>query len=300
MAERLQKFLARAGVASRRKSEELIVAGEVEVDGRVVQELGTVIDPERQKVKVRGQLVSAEQTQCVLLHKPVSYVTTVSDPEGRRTVLDLVQDVDVRLYPVGRLDYDTSGLLLLSNDGELTYRLLHPKHDVDKVYRATVLGMPSTEVIRQLISGVKLDDGMTSPAFVRVLRNHPKESVVELTIHEGRNRQVRRMFEAVGHPVKRLKRIQFGPLQLGNLPSGQWRYLNAEELSALYELVGMTTPATTTPAKDTKREVPGTRQPARQRGRQGSSGRSNHDGGKQHQTRERFDRKGTVRSHKNK
>ncbi|QSO53403.1 rRNA pseudouridine synthase [Alicyclobacillus curvatus] len=242
MTERLQKFLARAGVASRRKCEELIVAGDVEVDGRVVSELGTVIDPLRQKVKVRGQAVSAEPVVCAVLHKPVSYVTTVSDPEGRRTVLDLVAGINARVYPVGRLDYDTSGLLLLSNDGELTYRLLHPKHHVDKVYRATVLDMPSAEALRQLQTGIVLEDGITSPAVTHVLRNHPKESVIEITIHEGKNRQIRRMFEAIGHPVKRLKRIQFGPLELGTLPTGEWRLLTAAEQKALYETVGMVPP----------------------------------------------------------
>ncbi|QSO45774.1 pseudouridine synthase [Alicyclobacillus mengziensis] len=242
MTERLQKFLARAGVASRRKCEELIIAGEVEVDGRIVSELGTVIDPLQQTVKVRGQTVFAERVVCVVLHKPVSYVTTVSDPQGRRTVLDLLTEVRERVYPVGRLDYDTSGLLLLSNDGELTYRLLHPKHHVEKVYRATVLGMPSAETLRQLQTGVTLDDGVTSPAVIHVLRHHPKESVVEIMIHEGRNRQVRRMFEAVSHPVKRLKRIRFGPLELGTLQTGEWRLLTAVEQRALYEAVGMTPP----------------------------------------------------------
>lgn len=242
MAERLQKFLARAGVASRRKSEELIVAGSVEVDGKVVTELGTTINPTTQKVKVNGKLVKVQESVCILLHKPVSYVTTVSDPEGRRTVLDLVSGISSRVYPVGRLDYDTSGLLLLSNDGELTYRLLHPRHHVDKVYRATILGMPTTDEVRKLQTGVQLEDGVTSPAEVAVLRNHPLESVIELTIREGRNRQVRRMLEAVDHPVKRLKRIKFGPLELGHLATGEWRYLTVDELTALYTSVDLPVP----------------------------------------------------------
>lgn len=244
MPERLQKYLARAGVASRRKCEELITQGKVEVDGKIITELGTVIDGSKSRVKVNGELVSLERPVCIVLHKPVSYVTTVEDPEGRRTVMDLLDGVTERVYPVGRLDYETSGLLLLTNDGDLTYRLLHPKFHVDKRYRATVLGMPEAEILRQLREGIQLDDGKTAPAEISVLRHHPKESVIEITIREGRNRQVRRMFEAVDHPVKRLKRTQFGPLDISQLASGHWRYLTPEEVRKLYEAVELTPPPT--------------------------------------------------------
>lgn len=240
--ERLQKILAQAGIASRRKCEEVIAAGRVTVDGVVQTELGTKADPFKQRIEVDGNPISLERKVCILLHKPTSYVTTVTDPEGRRTVMDLVESVKERVYPIGRLDYDTSGLLLLTNDGELTEKLLHPSHELPKVYRVTVLGMPEREIIQKLKSGVQLEDGMTKPAQVRTLRNHPKESVLEITIHEGRNRQVRRMFEAVGHPVKRLKRVQFGPLYLGSLATGKWRWLTEEEWEQLYLSADLTPP----------------------------------------------------------
>jgi 23S rRNA pseudouridine2605 synthase len=243
MEDRLQKILAHAGVASRRKCEELILNGRVTVDGVVVQELGAKADPSRQQIAVDGRPVSAEAKMCLILHKPTSYVSTVSDPEGRRTVMTLMGPVEQRLYPVGRLDYESSGLLVMTNDGDLTNKLLHPSTHLDKVYRVTVLGMPDKSAISQLQTGIELEEGLTSPAQVTVLRHHPQESVLEITIHEGKNRQVRRMFEHIEHPVKRLKRIQFGPLHLGPLPSGQWRWLSAEEWNALYFAVGLTPPA---------------------------------------------------------
>ncbi|MCL6598001.1 MAG: rRNA pseudouridine synthase [Alicyclobacillus macrosporangiidus] len=242
MEERLQKVLARAGVASRRQCETLIREGRVTVDGVVVTELGTKVDPLLQQIAVDGRVVSLERPVCVMLHKPTSYVTTVRDPQGRRTVMDLVADVGVRLYPVGRLDYDSSGLLLLSNDGDLTYRLLHPSRHVDKTYRVTVLGIPEKEGLQRLRRGIELEDGPAQPAQVKVLRQHPLESVLEITIHEGRHRQVRRMMEAIGCPVKRLKRVSFGPLALGDLPPGQWRMLTPEEWQALYTSVDLPVP----------------------------------------------------------
>lgn len=240
--ERLQKILAQAGVASRRKCEELIAGGRVTVDGVIQTELGSKADPQKQRIEVDGKPIALERKVCMVLHKPTSYVTTVTDPEGRRTVMDLIRDVPERLYPVGRLDYDTSGLLLLTNDGQLTQKLLHPSHQFPKVYRVTVLGMPERTTLAQLRSGVELDDGMTQPAKVHVLRQHPRESVVEITIHEGRNRQVRRMFEAVGYPVKRLKRVQFGPLVLDALQTGKWRLLTEDEWEQLYKSVDLPAP----------------------------------------------------------
>lgn len=240
--ERLQKVLARSGVASRRHCETLITDGKVTVDGVVCTVLGTKVNPLTQRIEVDGKPVTAEPAMAVILHKPTSYVTTVTDPEGRRTVMDLVTDIPYRIYPVGRLDYETAGLLLFSNDGELVNRLLHPSHSIDKVYRVTVLDMPDKSAIAQLRDGIQLEDGRTQPADVSVLRMHPRESVLELTIHEGRNRQVRRMFEAVKLIVKRLKRIQFGSLLLGNLRSGAWRGLTQKEWSDLYKSVGLSVP----------------------------------------------------------
>ncbi|MCF8563691.1 rRNA pseudouridine synthase [Alicyclobacillus tolerans] len=246
--ERLQKILAQAGIASRRKCEELILGGRVTVDGVVCTTLGTRADPAKQQIAVDGKPVQLEQKTSIILYKPTSYVTTVTDPEGRRTVMDLVRDLPVRIFPVGRLDYDTSGLLILTNDGELANGLAHPGHDVDKVYRVTVIGMPDKTALQTLKTGVELEDGTTKPAQVTVLRNHPFESVLEIAIHEGRNRQIRRMFEAIGLPVKRLKRIQFGPIELTGLNVGQWRWLNEAEWKALYSSAGLSAPPYTGPA----------------------------------------------------
>lgn len=243
MEERLQKILAKSGYASRRKAEAWILEGRVAIDGRVCTELGTKADPTKQKITVDGQpILNTEAKYCIALHKPTSYISTVSDPEGRRTVVSLVTDLPYRLYPIGRLDYDTSGLLLLTNDGDLTNQLLHPSHHVEKVYRVTVVGMPGNEELRRLETGIRLEDGMTSPAGVEVLRKHPRESVIDLNIHEGRNRQVRRMFDAIGYPVKRLKRIQFGPIELGSLRPGAWRQLAKAEWAALYQAIRLPVP----------------------------------------------------------
>ncbi len=242
MEERLQKILAGAGIASRRKCEQLILAGRVTVNGKVVTELGTKADPVREVITVDDIAVHVEHDKVgLILHKPTSYVTTVSDPQGRRTVMELLQEVTERVYPVGRLDYDSTGLLLFCNDGELTNRLLHPSFKMDKVYRVTVLGMPKSEEVEQLRRGIELADGMTAPAQVKVLRNHPLESVLEITLREGRKRQIRRMCESIGYPVRRLKRVEFGPLKLGALPPGHWRYLTQEEWNALYQAAGLHT-----------------------------------------------------------
>lgn len=240
--ERLQKVLAHAGLASRRKCEELIESGRVQVDGITVTELGFKVNPTSQVIAVDGQTITLEQKVCLIVNKPTSRISSVTDPEGRKTVMDILSGVKERVYPVGRLDYDTSGLLIMTNDGDLTHRLLHPSHQLDKVYRVTVLGLVDKLIVRQLESGIVLEDGKTAPAKVKILRQHPKESVVDLTIHEGRNRQVRRMFEALDMPVKRLKRIQFGPLGLGELGVGEWRYLSLEEWTILYDSVDLTPP----------------------------------------------------------
>ena len=237
MQERLQKIISRAGVASRRQAEMLIQEGKVRVNGRVVTELGSKADPERDEVRVAGRLIAADQPRTyLLLHKPVGYVSTTNDPECRPTVLDLVHGVKERLYPVGRLDWDTSGLLLLTNDGELTHRLTHPSSEVPRTYQAKVEGIPTPEVLQKLRRGVLLDGRLTHPAQVRLLRPGPGWAWLEITLAEGRNRQVRRMCEAVRHPVLKLCRVALGPLQLGDLPAGRSRPLLAKELKQLREL----------------------------------------------------------------
>ena len=226
---RLQKYMAECGVASRRKAEEMIAQGRVTGNGVRITEMGTQVE-EGDEVCVDGQLIRPEtEKRYVMYHKPAGEVTTVSDPEGRKCVLDHFRDYPVRLYPVGRLDYDSEGLLLLTNDGTLTERMLHPSHQVDKTYLARVTGRVEMDTVRRLRSGVLLDDHKTAPAKVRVIKEEAFATVMLVTIHEGRNRQVRRMFEEEGHKVLQLRRVRFGPLELGDLPRGQWRELTAEE-----------------------------------------------------------------------
>jgi 23S rRNA pseudouridine2605 synthase len=223
---RLNAYLARTGVASRRKADELIKAGRVTVNGEV-GELNTFVEGAA-RVEVDGEAVRPQRLAYVLLHKPAGVVTTASDPQGRPTVVDLVAH-EVRVVPVGRLDVETTGALLLTNDGELAHRLAHPKYEVEKVYEAEVEGEPSDEVLARLAGGVELEDGPTAPARVRRLG----PSLIELSIHEGRNRQVRRMLEAVGHPVRRLHRSRYAGLTLKDVAPGDWRELDDSELTAL-------------------------------------------------------------------
>ena len=230
---RLQKYMAECGVASRRKAEEMIAAGQVTVNGVTITEMGVQVE-DGDEVRVNGKLIRPEEEKrYILYHKPAGEVTTVSDPEGRACVLDHFRDYPVRLYPVGRLDYDSEGLLLLTNDGALTERLLHPSHQVDKSYLARVTGNVTPETLSLLRRGVMLDDHKTAPAKARIVKEEAFATVVLVTIHEGRNRQVRRMFEEAGHKVLQLRRVKFGPLELGDLPRGQWRELTAEELRRL-------------------------------------------------------------------
>jgi 23S rRNA pseudouridine2605 synthase len=226
---RLNAYLARAGVASRRKADELIKAGRVTVNGETGQ-LNTFVEG-ADRVEVDGERVAPQRLAYVLLHKPAGVVTTASDPQGRRTVVELVEH-ESRIVPVGRLDADTTGVLLLTNDGELAHRLAHPKYEVEKVYEAEVEGQPSDEAIRRLAAGVDLEEGRTAPAQARRLGR----SLVELSIHEGRNRQVRRMLEAVGHPVVRLHRSRYGGLTAEGLHPGEWRELTSDEIAALRSL----------------------------------------------------------------
>lgn len=232
--ERLQKALADVGVGSRRYCERLIAQGRVSVNG-VVVEIGTKVTRGVDEIHIDGQLV--EQVSCakryVMLNKPRGYVSTVHDEGGRATVMELVADVQQRIYPVGRLDRDTEGLLLFTNDGDVSYALTHPKHLVDKVYIAAVRFPPTDDALRCLAEGVMLEDGMTSPAKVRLHR----DGCIELTIREGRKRQVRRMLAAVGCPVEHLRRVRVGPLLLGDLPLGKHRDLTRQEVALVQEIV---------------------------------------------------------------
>ncbi len=238
MEERLQKYMARCGIGSRRRCEEYILDGQVSVDGQVVRELGTKIDPAKSEVLFRGKKVSEEEQvlTTVMLHKPAGYVTTSHDQFGRPDVTQLVKIPGIRLYPVGRLDYQTSGLLILTNDGDLTFRLTHPTHQIPKVYEALIAGEITSDEIRKLEKGVVLDDGFkTSPSEVKLVSMRGGNSRIEITIHEGKNHQVRRMAKAVGHPVLRLKRIQEGSLRLGTLKEGEYRILTEKEIRQLQD-----------------------------------------------------------------
>lgn len=237
---RLQKFLARAGVASRRGSENLMTAGRVTVNGRVVTELGTRIDPATDVIAVDGVTVEVDSApRYVILNKPAGYITTMDDPRGRPTVASLIDRQPAGLFPVGRLDMDTTGVLLFTTDGELGNRLMHPRYHVEKVYEALVDGVPDSTALRRLESGVSLDDGLTKPARVRVIEERDGSALVELVISEGRKHQVKRMLEAVGHPVSALHRTAFGPVLLGELEPGRTRTLGELEISALKRAAGL-------------------------------------------------------------
>ena len=232
--ERLQKVMAKAGVASRRRSEELILRGHVEIDGKIVREMGVKIDPTVNKISVFGKEISVKAPrEYIILNKPSGYLTTVKDPYNRPTVMQLVGDPEYGLFPVGRLDQKTTGLLILTNDGDLAYRLTHPKHKVAKVYEVEVRGAPDPKAIWKLRNGVILEDGKTRPAEVSIINRGPGSSILTITIHEGKKRQVRRMCQAINHPVIKLNRLSIGPIELGDLESGHWRYLEANELAKL-------------------------------------------------------------------
>jgi pseudouridine synthase len=268
--ERLQKLLSQAGVASRRLAEELIVQGRVQVNGVTVTELGTKADPGADEIKVDGRRIRTDtRKRYILLHKPRGYMTTRSDPEGRPTVLDLLRTVREYIYPVGRLDYDSEGLLLLTNDGELAARLTHPRHEVDKVYEARVRGVPDEHVLERLAKGVTIDGKRTAPAKVRILdppKKHPSENNqtrVELAIHEGRQRQVRQMFDAVGHPVVRLRRVRIGPIADPDMPPGHWRELTPQEVARLRRTAGIAATATETSRRQQPERSPRPPRPRR-------------------------------------
>ena len=235
MEERLQKILAAAGISSRREAEKIIIAARVRVNGKVVTELGTKFDPDKVRITVDGNPIKAEGKVYYLFYKPRGVVTTMSDPQNRRSIADFVQTLPERVFPVGRLDYNTEGLLLLTNDGALAQALMHPSHEVNKTYLVKVPGIVPEEKLDMLRVGVKLEDGMTAPAVVN-LRSYEHEhnfTLFDITIHEGRNRQVRRMCDAIGYPVRDLKRIKLGPLTLSNLGRGKFRELSEGELASL-------------------------------------------------------------------
>ena len=235
--ERLQKVIAHAGVASRRKAEELILEGKVKVNGKIVKELGTKVSTS-DRVEVNGIQLQQEVKRYYLFYKPRGVISAVADDKNRKVVTDYFPHVEERIYPVGRLDYDTSGLLLLSNDGEFTHQLSHPSFEVKKTYVAKLKGIPLRESLQMLERGIELEDGKTKPARVRLLSTNKKQgsSIVEITIHEGKNRQVRRMMEAIGHPVDKLKREQYAFLNLHGLNAGDSRELTPHEVKQLRNL----------------------------------------------------------------
>ena len=232
--ERIQKIIAHAGICSRRKAEEYIAQGRVKVDGQPITEPGFKVDPEQVVITVDGRPLQEEKKVYILLHKPRGYVTTLSDPQGRPIVTDLLPDIPERLFPVGRLDLDSEGALLLTNDGALANRVLHPRFEVKKTYEATVRGFPKKSDLRKLEQGIVLDGTKTWPALLRVTKKEKDVTVIEIIIHEGKKRQVRKMFQAVGYPVIRLKRTAYGGLRLENLAAGRCRFLDKNDLKKLF------------------------------------------------------------------
>lgn len=234
MLERLQKIISAAGITSRRASETLILNGQVTVNGVVVTELGSKADPDKDTITVSGKTLKIDsQRLYILLNKPPGYITALKDGQGRPLVTDLLKDMPERVYPVGRLDYNTEGLLLLTNDGEWANRLMHPRHEIEKEYHVRVRGKVTDQQLIRMAAGVELDDGMTAPAVVNLVKSGEQNDWISVAIHEGRNRQVRRMCEAVNLSVVRLKRIRYGTLMLGTLRAGQFRYLTDAEVQLL-------------------------------------------------------------------
>jgi len=237
---RLQKLLASSGVASRRKCEELMLAGEVVVDGEVVTRLGTKVDPRTAVIRVEGRRLPPASSHVYLaLNKPRGVVSTMSDPQGRRTLADLLADRPERLFHVGRLDTDTEGLLLLTNDGDFAQRVAHPSYELEKTYVAEVSGVPDKAAMRRLRDGVDLDDGPVEVHTAKVVSTAKDRAIVELVIHEGRNRIVRRLFDELGHPVRKLTRTAVGPVRLHGIKPGATRELTREELGALLDAAGL-------------------------------------------------------------
>jgi 23S rRNA pseudouridine2605 synthase len=239
MEKRLQKILSEMGIASRRKAEELILEGRVTVKGRVAT-IGTKADPDKDHIKVDGKLlIRPEPKVYIMLNKPRSVVTSLHDPEGRLTVKDFLKGVKYRIFPVGRLDYDSEGLILLTNDGDFAHAVLHPSKKIPKTYLVKVKGIPEEDKLDSIRKGIKLDDGMTAPAQVKRIRKSENNSWIEIIIYEGRKRQIRRMLEKIGHTVLKLKRMKINGMELGRLKPGQYRYLTSDELEKIRrEIIG--------------------------------------------------------------
>ncbi len=240
MLIRLNRYLSMCGVTSRRKADRLIEEGRVKVNGEVVRDLGVKIDPEVDRVEVDRREVKLPQKKYIILNKPCCYLTQLGKSEsGKRTIEDLVKDVPVRVFPVGRLDYNTEGLLLLTNDGELANRILHPRYKLPKVYLALVKGRVSRNTLRKMRNGTELEDGFARPDDVRIVRYEGENTLLEVVFHEGRKHLVKRFLAVFGHPVIKLKRIALGPIRLGKLPPGRWRELSERELRQLFSAVGL-------------------------------------------------------------
>lgn len=236
MEERIQKVLAKAGISSRREAERMILEGRVTVNGKVLNSLGIKVDLSKDHIRVDGKRLSGfEPKVALILNKPRRYLSTVKDSLGRPTVMDLLKNVKWRVYPVGRLDFDSEGLLLFTNDGELAYSLTHPKFEIPRTYLVKVKGIPEEKKLKSLIKGIRLEDGEAKVASIQVLNRRERNSWLRVEVREGRNRLIRRMFDVIGHPVLKLKRIKFGSIHLGNLLSGQFRYLEQSELMRLKE-----------------------------------------------------------------
>lgn len=236
MIERLQKFMAKCGIASRRSCEELISEGKVKVNGNIVTELGCKVDEDKDLVEYRGKVVKPESRKVyIALNKPTGYVSTVKDEKKRKTIIDLVS-VEERIYPIGRLDYDSSGLILLTNDGEIYNKVIHPRQKIDKIYMALLKGIPDIEDVNNFCNGIDIGGYITAEAKFEVIRVNKGNATVKIVIHEGKNRQIRKMCDVIQHPVLDLKRISIGKIELGKLKSGEWRHLQDNEIDYLKNL----------------------------------------------------------------
>ena len=235
--ERIQKILAKAGIASRREAERMVLEGRVSVNGKVVQTLGFKADPSKDHIKVDGKRVASSEPKIILvLNKPRGYLSTVKDPKGRPTVLALIKNLKWRVYPIGRLDFDAEGVLLLTNDGDLAHFLSHPRFSIPKTYWVKVAGVPEEKKLMRLKRGVMLEDGRARAISCSLIRQKEKNSWVRVVVTEGRNHLVKRMFSAIGHTVLKLKRVEYGPIRLGDLPFGQFRYLTPMEMEKLRQI----------------------------------------------------------------
>ena len=237
MEERLQKILSRAGITSRRKAEKLIIEGKVKVNGKIVKELGVKADIEKDKIEVNGEVISIPKAIYVILYKPPYYLTTMYDPKGRKKVTDLIKNIPYRIFPVGRLDYDAEGLLLMTNDGKFANLITHPRYRISKTYLVKIEGNPSKKIIEEMKKGVEIGKGKAHISYVKLIYKREKTSLIEIIIKEGRYREIKRIFEKIGHPVIRIKRIAIGPLKIGKLKPGEYRFLTHEEVKKILSSV---------------------------------------------------------------